>query len=72
MGQKISLTKAGKYCATCRYWTGPREYTSLAFHLTVDNSSQGTCVNRNARWQLSTNAMAACGNPWEVWEPLNR
>lgn len=65
----VLLNKTYQVCATCAFWSGPREI--LGEDISFNNRDNGICGGASfTGWRMGAISTCTC---WELWrEPRNR
>ena len=60
-----------KKCATCVYWTGPREVDTFGIRITVASATtEGRCMCRSAHYRVNRDAGFICSS-YVKWPALS-
>lgn len=58
-----------KYCATCVWWTGPREVDYFGQYVSFDKNDEGRCMCRNGWYRVERDGKGTC-SAHEKWKAL--
>ena len=57
-----------KNCATCQFWSGPRQFVQARMACQAGPRDCGTCALRGDQRRYVTNSCIA----WRLWDPLEK